>query len=403
MMSGSSVPFPTRPFVGPGRVLYGVGSAESLGTELTAIGGRPAAGGVMVVADAALLALGLVTPIVASLEAQGFTVRVGRGVTAEPGPDTITGLVDIVGDDAVGAVVGIGSGSALDAAKLVAAATTNELELTVGLPATAWLDEGPLLLAIPTTAGTGAEATAVAMLWHEQRKRIFVNERLVPRHATLDPALTRGRAPPPPAPPASGLDAISHAIESLLSTFRTPMTVAAAERAVARLAGALPKAYTDPDDDARGAMLLGAHEAGLALNASVVSGHSIAYALSSHAGLPHGVTCAMALPYCLAFSREAAEEEIAAIGPLVGVKADASATLRWLTALTAQLNLPSSLEAVVISSGDLPALAAEIAESYPRANSPVPLTKESLERLLRHFHPGDIEGAWAAAASYATA
>jgi alcohol dehydrogenase class IV len=401
MMSGSSVPFPTRPFVGPGRVLYGVGSAESLGTELTAIGGRPAAGVVMVVADAALLALGLVAPIVASLEAEGFTVRVGRGVTAEPGPDTITGLVDIVGDDAVGAVVGIGGGSALDAAKLVAAATTNELELTVGLPATAWLDEGPLLLAIPTTAGTGAEATAVAMLWHEQRKRIFVNERLVPRHATLDPALTR--ALPPSVVAASGLDAISHAIESLLSTFRTPMTVAAAERAVARLAGALPKAYTDPDDDARGAMLLGAHEAGLALNASVVSGHSIAYALSSHAGLPHGVTCAMALPYCLAFSREAAEEEIAAIGPLVGVKADASATLRWLTALTAQLNLPSSLEAVGISSGDLPALAAEIAESYPRANSPVPLTKESLERLLRHFHPGDIEGAWAAAASYATA
>ena len=150
-------------------------------------------------------------------------------------------------------------------------------------------------------------------------------------------------------------------------------------------------------------MLLGAHEAGLALNASVVSGHSIAYAISSHAGLPHGVSCAMALPYCLAFSREPAEDTIAAIGPLVGVEADADATLGWLTALTAQLDLPSSLEAVGISSSALPALAAEIAESYPRPNSPVPLTRESLERLLGHFYTGDIEGAWLAAASYTAA
>ena len=144
MVSGSPVAFPVRPFVGPGRVLYGTGSATSLATELTALGGRPSAGLIMVVVDAALLQLGLVAPVLTSLEAEGFTVRVGPGVTGEPGPDTIVGLLDAAGNDPVAAVVGVGGGSALDAAKLVAAAATNELELTLGLAATTRLEDGPL-------------------------------------------------------------------------------------------------------------------------------------------------------------------------------------------------------------------------------------------------------------------
>lgn len=392
--------FPVRPFVGPGRVLHGADASASIGAELLAVGARAETGSVVVVADAALIELDLVAPVVGSLRDAGFDVRVGPGVAREPTPETVEALLAAAEGQPITAVVGVGGGSAVDASKLVAAAATNTLALTVGLPATETLAAVPVLAAIPTTAGTGAEATAVAMLWHEGRKRIFVNERLVPRHATLDPALMR--ALPPAVMAASGLDAISHAVESLLSTFRTPMSVAAAESALRRLAAALPTAYSAPDDQSRGDMLLGAHEAGLALNASVVSGHSIAYAIASRAGLSHGVTCAMALPFCLAYSRGAAEATIAEIGPLVGTDATADATLAWSTALTASLDMPASLAAVGIGRDDLPAMAREIAELYPRPNSPAPLQPEPLERLLEHFHDGDVDAAWHDAAARPT-
>jgi alcohol dehydrogenase class IV len=396
-MSENPAPFPVRPFVGPGRVLFGAGAAASAGTELRTIGVDPASGPVLVVADAVLLDLGLVDPIVAGLAQAGFEVRVGPGVAGEPTPDTVEAVLAVGAGDPIAAVLGVGGGSALDASKLVAAAATNTIDLTAGLPATAELGPVPILSAIPTTAGTGAETTAVAMLWHERRKRIFVHDRLVPRHAILDPTLLA--ALPKPVMAASGLDAISHAIESLLSTFRTPMTAAAGQSALRRLAAALPVACSAPDEAVLGEMLLGASEAGLGLNASVVVGHSIAYAVASRTGLSHGVTCAMALPYCLAYSRSGAEAPIAALGPLVGTEATADAVLSWLTRLTASLDLPASLDAVGIAAGELPGMAAEIAQSYPRPNSPVALEPAALERLLGHFHSGDVDAAWSAFAT----
>jgi alcohol dehydrogenase class IV len=391
-MATSSAAFPSRPFVSPGRVLHGLGTARYIGAELRAVGTQPDVGVVLVVADAVLVELGLIDSIVASLRDAGFDPRVGPAVAREPTPETVESLLAAADGGTVAAVVGVGGGSAIDASKLVAAAATNALELTVGLPATTVLRDGPVLAAIPTTAGTGAEATAVAMLWHEGRKRIFVNERLVPRHATLDPALMR--ALPGSVMAASGLDAVSHAIESLLSSFRTPLTIASATSALRRLAAALPVAFAEPDDDTRSEMLLGAHEAGLALNASVVSGHSIAYAIASRAGLSHGVTCAMALPYCLAYTRAAATEIIADIGAIVDGDRAPDATLSWSTGLAASLGMPASLREVGIALDDVPCMASEIADLYPRPNSPAPLQSKPLERLLTHFHAGDIAAAW---------
>src|SRR5829696_920984 len=230
----------------------------------------------------------------------------------------------------VAAVVGIGGGSALDAAKLAALARTNpQLDLTAGLPATAEVTPGPPLLAIPTTAGTGAEATAVAMLWHEGGKRMFVHAQLVPRLAILDPDLIAGL--PPAVTAAGGLDAISHAAESLLSTFRTPLSETAGRAALALLAQSVPAAYANgADAEARHATLLGAYQAGLALNASVVLGHSLAYVIAAEASLPHGVTCAMALPYALVHARPAREEAIAEIAGIVTGEPDADRFVRWL-------------------------------------------------------------------------
>lgn len=391
-MERATADFPTRPFVSPARVLYGPGAASSIGAELLSLGARAASGSVVIVADAALIELGLVTPISDSLTTAGFDVRSAPGVAREPTPETVTSALDEVGNEGIVAVVGVGGGSALDASKLVAASSVNSIPLTVGLPATAELVSGPILAAIPTTAGTGAEATSVAMLWHEGRKRIFVNQALVPHHATLDPTLLAQL--PASVVAATGLDAVSHAIESLISSFRTPMTAAASTSALRRLAQSLPRAYAGPDEEARGNALLGAHEAGLALNASVVSGHSIAYAIASRTGLSHGVTCAMALPYCLAYSRGADPDAVAEIGAIAASEPTSDAALSWAVELTASLQMPASLAEVGIAANDIPTMAAEIVELYPRPNSPAPLATEPLTRLLQHFRDGDIQAAW---------
>jgi alcohol dehydrogenase class IV len=296
-------------------------------------------------------------------------------------------------------VAAVGGGSALDAAKIVAASKANALDLSSGLLATAELLPGPPVIAVPTTAGTGAEATAVAMLWDDGAKRMFVHPHLVPRVAVLDPDLLREL--PPSVTAAGGLDAISHATESLLSTFRTPLTESAARTALMLLARSVPIAYETGDADARYATMLGAFQAGLALNASVVLGHSLAYVVAARAGLAHGVSCAMALPYCLAHCRPTSELAIAEIAQIVCGRADATELVRWLLEANERMVIPSSLEAVGIQADALPAMARECIERYPRPNHPVPIELEDVERLLERFQAGDVLEAWNDAAAKA--
>jgi len=394
-------PPPVRPFVGPARVVAGPGASAFAADELRAAGVRPADGTVLVVADAAVLSLGLAESLLASLRDGGYAVDVRPPVGGEPTPETVEALAPEDPERPVAAVVGIGGGSALDAAKLAALARTNPgLDLTAGLPATADVAPGPPLLAVPTTAGTGAEATAVAMLWHGGGKRMFVHAQLVPRLALLDPDLLAGL--PPAVTAAGGLDAISHAVESLLSTFRTPLTEVAGRAALAFLADSVPAAYADGSNaDARHKTLLGAYQAGLALNASVVLGHSLAYVVAAEASLPHGVTCAMTLPYCLAHARPAREEAIAEIAGIVTGAPEPERLVRWLVERNDAMEIPPSLAAVGIDASRLGAMAQTTVASYPRPNHPVPIDAEGIERLLAHFHAGEPLAAWDGARSLA--
>lgn len=385
-MSGTA----PRPFVAPGRVVAGFAASAALASELSALGVARTAGRVLVTVDATVRELGLADAALDSLARANYEAVVPAGVAAEPTPADVERIAAV--DGPVAAVVAIGGGSAIDAAKLVAIELVDDLPLNDGIGPDAELRASPPVIALPTTAGTGAEATAVAMLWSGRAKRVFVHPRLVPRVALLDPDLLL--ALPPPVTAAGGLDAISHAVESLLSTYRTPLTSAHARLALEALAGALLAAYRDGTPEARLGTLLGSYHAGLALNASVVAGHSIAYAIAARTGLAHGVTCAMALPYCLAHCRSVCAAELDEIAALAGAGDRGDDLLRWIVALNDEMEIPTSLAAVGVGAGDLEGMAREIAENYPRPNSPVPLDAESLRDLLGRFHAGDAETAW---------
>jgi len=382
---------PTRPFVGPSRLLAGQGASAGCAAELRAVGVVPAHGAVLMVVDSAVLELGLHDQAVASLWDAGFQVLVAPGVSAEPTPASVCSLLPERGTP-IAAVVAVGGGSALDAAKLVSSSLANLLDLKVGLTPAAALVPGPPIVAVPTTAGTGAEATAVAMLWHDGGKRMFVHPHLVPRIVLLDPELLLGL--PPSVTASGGFDAIGHAVESLLSTFRTPVTMAAAREALLLLSGSLPAAYAGGDLEARYGTALGAYQAGLALNASVVLGHSLAYAIASRTGLPHGVTVAMALPYCLAHARPACEEQIAEMAEIVCGRADPELFLRWIVENSRQMRIPTSLEELGVPREALPAMAVDCVDSYPRPNHPVPIDHAGVLALLERLHAGEPYDAW---------
>ena len=357
--------------------------------EIGALGVAP--GAVLVVADATVLDLGLHRPLLSSLTEGGFSTLVGAGVAGEPTPATVTALVPDDGS-AVTAIVAIGGGSALDAAKLLSLAIVNPLDLTAGLVASADVVPGPPLVAVPTTAGTGAEATSVAMLWNDGRKVMFVHPHLVPQAVLIDPELLLGL--PAAVTACGGFDAVGHAAESLLSTFRTPLTAAAAREALSLLSRSLPGAYEEGDLESRHGTALGAYHAGLALNASVVLGHSLAYAIAARTGLPHGATVAMALPYCLAHARPAREPEIAEMAAIVCGEPDPELFVRWVVEHSRRMGIPASLAELGVTREELPEIAADCVESYPRPNHPVPIDTAGVQALLERLHAGEPYAAW---------
>jgi alcohol dehydrogenase class IV len=382
---------PMRPFVGPSRLLAGPGSSAACAEELRALGVRPAHGAVVLVADSAVLDLELHRRAASSLEGAGFRVLIGPGVAAEPAPGTVRSLLpDVTGE--IAAVVAVGGGSALDAAKLVSVALTNSLDLTAGLTPAADLVPGAPVVAIPTTAGTGAEVTAVAMLWHQNVKRMFVHPHLVPRVVLIDPVLMLGL--PPSVTASGGFDAIGHAAESMLSTFKTPVTISAAREALSLLSTSLPAAYEQGEVESRYGMALGAYHAGLALNASVVLGHSLAYVIASRTGLPHGVTVAMALPYCLAHARTACADQIADMAQIVCGEPDPELLISWIVEHSRRMDIPTSLAELGVGRDELAAMAADCVDRYPRPNHPVPIDHAGVLSLLQRLHAGEPYDAW---------
>lgn len=379
-----------RELVFPQRVIVGEGAAAALGDQL----GDPGLGPLLLVCDQVLSATGAIAPIVASLRARGREVDVFDAVRAEPTVALADEVRARVRGRGVTQVVGVGGGSAMDLAKVAAALCADPdvplAELATGRPLAACA----ALALVPTTAGTGAEATVIAMLFGDAGKVILKTPSFVPQLAVLDPLLVRSLPPGPTA--ATGLDALSHALEAHMSLNASPISDAAGRAAAVMIAGSLERAFADGGDlAARSDMLVAAHLAGQALNAGVVVGHSIAYVLAEEAHLSHGVSCAMALPFCLLYNAQASGARLDALAPLLTGDAAAGRhdLIRWVWALSRRLGIPATLGEVGMPAGRAAEHAARLVAAYPRPTNPCPLDVASLERLFALMERADIEAA----------
>jgi alcohol dehydrogenase class IV len=348
-------------------------------------------GPVLLVSDREIVALGLLDRCREALESGGRPIVLFDAVESDPSRATLEAAVEAGRSAAVASVIGFGGGSPMDVAKLAAylLGSDDELDAIWGVD----LARGrrlPLAL-IPTTAGTGSEATPISVITCDGGVKLAVNARpLVADHALLDPELTTGL--PRHVTAATGIDAIVHAVEAYTSArLKNPLSDALAREALRLLVPNLLRACEEPSNrNSRAAMLLGAHLAGLAFsNAPVAGVHALAYPLGGLHHLPHGLSNALMLRPVLEHNADAARELYAELAPIVDPSCEAAGTqgkvrslIDGLERLCAATGLKLRLRDHDIPVDDPPRLAREaMKQTRLLVNNPCEISEADAQRL----------------------
>ena len=343
------------------------------------------------VTDEGVRGLGLTQPFCEALEDSGRLVTVFDRVEADPSKETLLAAVRTGKLAGATSVIGFGGGSPMDVAKLAAylLGSGDELDSIWGVDV-ARGERLPLVL-VPTTAGTGSEATPISVITCEGGVKLAVNARpLTADWAMLDPGLTIGL--PTHVTAATGIDAIVHSVEAYTSArLKNPLSDALAREALKLLAGNLLTACREPGNlEARSAMLLGAHLAGIAFSNAPVGGvHALAYPLGGLFHLPHGLTNALMLRPVLEHNSEAARELYAELAPIVdpgcakvGRQGKVRALIDGLERLCVESGLKLRLRDHGITAGDLPRLARDaMLGERMLVNNPCPISESDALRL----------------------
>ncbi|OBZ95586.1 alcohol dehydrogenase [Pararhizobium polonicum] len=346
---------------------------------------------VTVISDEGVVKAGLVQTALTSLSAGAAETSIFTGVVADPPEDVIHAAVaHAIGFGATG-VLGIGGGSSLDVAKLVAllCKSGEALDDIYGVAKVSGR-RLPLVL-VPTTAGTGSEVTPISIVTTgAYEKKGVVSPVLLPDAALLDAELTLGL--PPAVTAATGIDAMVHAIEAFTSASanNNPVSRALAKEALRLLGANIETAVMEGADlDARQAMLIGAMQAGQAFaNSPVAAVHALAYPIGGRYHIPHGLSNSLVLPHVLRFNATVCGDAYAELAPCLFPHLEPAcreerllAFIEGLAMLPLRLNLPTRLRDVGIPRGDLSLLAASAMEqtrllvNNPRAMSQSDVTE----------------------------
>ena len=371
-------------------LLVGPGSAAKLGQTIGDFGHRK----LLLVTDAVITRLGLAAPLTEALRAAGTAFVVFDAITPDAPIPLIEQGLELYRSEDCDAVIAIGGGSVMDAAKVIALAATNGKRPRELAGYFRGLRSPAPIYAVPTTAGTGSEVTVAAIISDPAlgRKYMVADSRLVPDMAALDPTLMLGL--PPAVTAATGMDALTHAVESFVSEWATPATDRWALAATGMIWQHLPRVVRDGNDlVSREKMALASTYAGLAFTrANVGNVHAIAHQLGGKYHVPHGLANAVLLPVVLRFSLPAAAPRLARLAEHVGIrgngdKASAEKFVDAIQALNDSISIPHTLEA--LREADIPELA-RAACSEADMNYPVPrrMSVADAEGMLRQVLPG---------------
>jgi alcohol dehydrogenase class IV len=332
-------------------VFAGTGSSSQLCEHIIRTGAKR----VLVVTDKPLRDLGVVDSAIAGLLAVDMDIAYYDGVLPDPTFAQVVEGAAVAKAHGSEVVLAIGGGSSIDAAKVISAAATSDVSPAEWVGINKIKHTTLKLYAIPTTSGTGSEATIGAVIsdavTHE--KAIVMGDCLLPVAAALDADLILGL--PPHITAATGMDALTHGIEAYIGVWERGTRLEDARLAVKLVFDNLALAYHDGKDlDARNGMAMGAYYAGLAINqVNVGNVHAIAHQLGGKYGIPHGLANALVLPHVLEFCCQEAQQSLAELGLLVGIGSadEDSAVLaqRFITAvreLRAEVEIPEWMDVI---------------------------------------------------------
>jgi Alcohol dehydrogenase, class IV len=287
-------------FTSPTFVHFGCGISKQLGTMVKDTGAKR----IFLVYDKGVKAAGLVGGIVETLKEAGLEIREYDGVLANPPEYQVHEGAELAKEFKADAIVAVGGGSSIDAAKAINILLTNPAPISLYDGINQVKNPVGPLFAIPTTSGTGSEVTVVSVVTDtkEKRKMVIFGQHVAPAVALVDPELTYGL--PPAITASTGMDALTHAIESFVSTWASPVTDTLSLEAMRRILGSLVNAYRNgQDQQARTDMILGSLLAGMCFSSSNLGlVHSMAHPMSAHCNVPHGVANAIALPYVVEYN-----------------------------------------------------------------------------------------------------
>ncbi|HEX6023276.1 MAG TPA: iron-containing alcohol dehydrogenase [Solirubrobacter sp.] len=379
----------------PSQVLFGVGMAEAAGRVAATYGRR-----VLVCTDPVIAETPGFATVTASLTGD---VAVFSGAAVDVPRTAIDAAVELGRSHEPDVIVAVGGGSVIDLAKVTALLLAHGGPLEDYYPVQSV--PGPVvpLIALPTTAGTGSEATPVSVITDPktEMKVGIASPHLIPRHAICDPLLTVGA--PPVVTAHSGIDALVHAVESYMAARETPspdlvlgrpqvgknlLSDALALTAAEHIARNLARAVKDGSDiEARTGMLYGSLLAGIAFgNSGVSAAHALQFAVGAATHTSHGLGTGLLLPYCMAFNRPACEPELAELERVFGTE-----PITFVHELGRQIGLPASLAEIGVSRADLRPMA--VASAGIRRlidNNPRPLDADALERILEAAWEGRL-------------
>jgi alcohol dehydrogenase class IV len=377
----------------PNGILFGFNTVKKVGELAGKLGGKRA----LLVTDEEIVRMGFADLVKEAMEKEGIKVHVFDKVEPEPHIETANVLYETVRKESSDLVVGLGGGSSMDMAKLVSIAATNKQE-PFELMDKKVVAQPPLKkILIPTTAGTGAEVSMFTVVSVGKDKYFMGTPYAYPEVAIIDPGLTVSL--PPKITASTGIDALSHAIDSLMNKLANPFYDSLALSGIELIGKYLRKAHSDGQDlEARYHMAMGSTISMMAMSGTgALYSHSITYALAMFRPMAHGIGCGISLAYTMAFNLPVIENRLALIARAMGGRIE-SLTAREsgqnavdaVFNLTRDVEMPVGLMEIGFKHEEVPKMAEVCITRYPRANNPRPMSKEECLNLFESMWEGKV-------------
>lgn len=377
----------TYGFFIPTVSLMGIGSAKETGEQVKALGATKA----LIVTDKGLSAMGVADKIKAQVEAAGVQAIIFDGAEPNPTDINVHDGVKVYQAEGCNAIITLGGGSSHDCGKGIGLVIGNGGNIRDFEGVNKSTKPMPAFVAINTTAGTASEMTRFCIITNTDThvKMAIVDWRVTPNVAINDPLLMVGK--PAALTAATGMDALTHAVEAYVSTIATPITDACAIKAIELIAEFLTKAVANGEDlEARDKMAYAEYLAGMAFNnASLGYVHSMAHQLGGFYNLPHGVCNAILLPAVSQYNLIACPKRFADIAKALGENVDGLSVteagqkaIDRIRSLSASIGIPTGLKALNVKEEDLKVMAENAKKDACQFTNP---RKATLEQVIDMF------------------